>query len=122
MTAWVLAASAICAIAAGLLGGCSGVSGFPGVLDDPPPRNDTTLSPDEVQRATTDLITERDRLSAEAQSDAQAETAGQTQTGTVPPATKVSATNSAAKKKTPPAVQPVVADTTTQAAGSDPKP
>jgi len=47
---------------------------FPSVHDIPPPRNDTRLDQNQVQQATEDLITARDRLTAEAQS-AQAKSA-----------------------------------------------
>jgi hypothetical protein len=48
-----------------LLGGCtSGV--FPAILDDPAPRDDTTMSPAQVKQATADLISERDHLCTEA--------------------------------------------------------
>ena len=57
---------------------------FPSVHDIPPPRSDIRLDQNQVQQATEDLITARDRLTAEAQS-AQAKSA----TGsTVKPATK----------------------------------
>jgi hypothetical protein len=47
---------------------------FPSVHDVPPPRSDTRLDQNQVQQATEDLITARDRLTAEAQS-AQAKSA-----------------------------------------------
>ena len=40
---------------------------FPSVHDVPPPRADTPLDSNQVQQATEDLITARDRLTAEAQ-------------------------------------------------------
>jgi hypothetical protein len=40
---------------------------FPAVHDMPPPRTDTTLDANQVQQATEDLITARDRLNTEAQ-------------------------------------------------------
>jgi hypothetical protein len=58
------------AIACLVLGACSPgadyPSLFPSVHDIPPPRNDTPLDRNQVQQATEDLITARDRLSAEA--------------------------------------------------------
>lgn len=39
---------------------------FPAVEDVPPPRADTPMDANQVQRATEDLITDRNRLSAEA--------------------------------------------------------
>jgi hypothetical protein len=41
---------------------------FPAVHDIPPPRNDTPLDANQVQQATEDLISARDRLNTEAQS------------------------------------------------------
>jgi len=41
---------------------------FPAVHDIPPPRTDTPLDANQVQQATEDLITARDRLNTEAQS------------------------------------------------------
>lgn len=76
----VLAASAIAAVCA-LAGGCSSQltpSPFPSVLADPPQRNDTTLSPDQVKQAMDNLVSERRRLCAEAVAD-------QEGTGTPPP-------------------------------------
>ena len=48
---------------------------FPAVHDIPPPRSDAPLDRNQVQQATEDLISARDRLSAEAQS-AQGKNAG----------------------------------------------
>jgi hypothetical protein len=58
----VLGSLAIAACAALPLSGCSD-SGFPS-LRMPPPREDTTMTPDQVQKATDALVTERDRLQA----------------------------------------------------------
>lgn len=55
--------------ASALLSGCTSPSVFPVVLAEPPPRNDTPLSPEQVRQATADLISERDRLCAEATAD-----------------------------------------------------
>ena len=49
---------------------------FPSVHDIPPPRTDTPLDSNQVQQATEDLISARDRLSAEAQ-----DAPGKTSTG-----------------------------------------
>jgi hypothetical protein len=54
--------------------GCSPVSYpsmFPAVEQSPPPRSDTPMDANQVQRATEDLITDRNRLSAEAQGGGQ---------------------------------------------------
>lgn len=60
--------AAVC-IAAGcaLVGGCSSATPtlFPAVLANPPQRNDTTLSPDQVKAAVDNLISERNRLCLE---------------------------------------------------------
>jgi hypothetical protein len=55
-----------------ILSACSPVANypslFPAVHDTPPPRSETPLDSVQVQQATEDLISARDRLSAEAQS------------------------------------------------------
>ncbi len=75
---------ALAAIACLLLGACSPgadyPSLFPSVHDIPPPRNDTPLDRNQVQQATEDLISARDRLSAEAQG-ASAKTAAKSPAG-----------------------------------------
>ena len=65
---------------------------FPSVHDIPPPRTDTPLDSNQVQQATEDLISARDRLSAEAQG-----APGKTSTG--------SAVKSAAKAAVKPAAK-----------------
>ena len=65
---------------------------FPSVHDIPPPRTDTPLDSNQVQQATEDLISARDRLSAEAQG-----APGKTSTG--------SAVKSAAKSAVKPAAK-----------------
>jgi hypothetical protein len=57
---------------------------FPAVHDMPPPRNDTTMNPLQVQQATEDLISERNHLTAQASSP------GSQATGN-PPATSTNA-------------------------------
>lgn len=51
-----------------LIAGCSSSSPslFPVVLDKPPPRNDTPLSPEQVKQATDSLVADRNRLCAQA--------------------------------------------------------
>jgi hypothetical protein len=52
-----------------LIAGCSSSSApslFPAVLDTPPPREDTPLSPEQVKQAMDNLTAERNRLCAEA--------------------------------------------------------
>ncbi|HTV38389.1 MAG TPA: hypothetical protein VMF12_18315 [Xanthobacteraceae bacterium] len=71
VTGRVLAASAIAAACA-LVSGCSSspaLNPFPSVLADPPPRNDTTLNPDQVKQAMDTLVSERRRLCQEAISE-----------------------------------------------------
>jgi len=65
----ILSAPLSAVVMAGLLlSGCSSPTpGFPAVHDMPPPRADTTLSPDEIKKATDDLLTDREHLSTEAQ-------------------------------------------------------
>ncbi|HYA06497.1 MAG TPA: hypothetical protein VEF90_11440, partial [Xanthobacteraceae bacterium] len=74
LTALACAAAAVVAVS-----GCSpGVdypSIFPAVRDMPPPRPDTPMDADQVQRATEALITERNQLSAAAQGPGQGKTA-----------------------------------------------
>ena len=65
---------------------------FPSVHDIPPPRTDSPLDSNQVQQATEDLISARDRLSAEAQ-----DAPGKTSTG--------SAVKSAAKSAVKPAAK-----------------
>ena len=65
---------------------------FPSVHDIPPPRTDTPLDSNQVQQATEDLISARDRLRAEAQ-----DAPGKTSTG--------SAVKSAAKAAVKPAAK-----------------
>ncbi|HEY1983485.1 MAG TPA: hypothetical protein VGH13_25665 [Xanthobacteraceae bacterium] len=66
-------------IAAGMVLAVSGCSPgadypslFPAVHDMPPPRNDTTMNPLQVQQATEDLISERNHLSGGTQAPQQA--------------------------------------------------
>jgi hypothetical protein len=63
-------AAAGCLVLAACSPGADYPSLFPSVHDIPPPRTNTTLDSNQVQQATEDLISARDRLSAEAQ-DAQ---------------------------------------------------
>jgi hypothetical protein len=63
----VLAATVVAAMAATLVSGCSSpaTSGlFPAVFDNPPPRDDTTLSPDQAKQAVDNLISDRNHLCA----------------------------------------------------------
>lgn len=62
--------AALCGCAgAVLIAGCSSSSApslFPAVLDTPPPREETPLSPEQVKQAMDNLTAERNRLCAEA--------------------------------------------------------
>ncbi len=65
----LVAVLALIAPAALAMAGCSPVSTpslFPAVEEAPPARADTPLDANQVQQATEDLITDRNRLSAEA--------------------------------------------------------
>jgi cytoskeletal protein RodZ len=112
-----------------LAGGCSSELAFPAVHDMPPPRDDATLTPDQVKNATDALVSEREHLSTEAQAT-QAEGAEAAQpTGTVPAKPAVTKTKAKAKKKKPApkpttaraSAQPAAA-AATQTAGVDAKP
>jgi hypothetical protein len=84
-----------------ILSACSPVANypslFPAVHDTPPPRAETPLDSVQVQQATEDLISARDRLSAEAQSSQRQNSARSSER---------SATAVAAKKR-PVALSPV---------------
>jgi len=96
--AFVALAALACLVLAACSPGADYPSLFPSVHDVPPPRADTPLDSNQVQQATEDLITARDRLTAEAQG-AQAKSstgsANPTAKSGAKPASK-SATNSAA--------------------------
>jgi hypothetical protein len=84
-----------------ILSACSPVANypslFPAIHDTPPPRAETPLDSVQVQQATEDLISARDRLSAEAQSS-------QRQNSARPSASSATAV---AAKKQPVALSPV---------------
>jgi hypothetical protein len=69
LPARLLAALAFGCAGAVLTAGCSpstAPSLFPGVLDSPPARDDTPMSPEQVKQAMDNLAAERQRLCAEA--------------------------------------------------------
>lgn len=66
---------AVAAAVAFLVSGCSSDMGFPAIHDMPAPRAEAPLTPDQVKQATDALISERDHLSTEAQSNGQPGTA-----------------------------------------------
>jgi hypothetical protein len=59
--------AAFCLALSGCSPGADYPSPFPAVHDRPPPRSEAPLDANQVQQATEDLISARDRLSAEAQ-------------------------------------------------------
>lgn len=133
------AAGAFAVAACLLIAGCSpGAEAppfpaiFPTAHDGPPPRTDTPMNPVEVQKATEDLITERDRLNAQAPAG-QGQNAGQTAANGTSGAKKPAKTAAKAKSrttKTAPQQTAAVPSATTasaqgagmQTAGSDAKP
>ncbi len=82
---------------------------FPAGRDTPPPRADAPLDSLEIQRATEDLISARDHLTAEAQARAKA--------SPNPPTNSPSSASLAASAANPPAKRPPAAST--QAAAAD---
>jgi hypothetical protein len=66
VTTRVFAGLALGALIAVLVAACSPGADYPTILDKPMPRADQPMSPDQVQQATSSLISDRDRLSAEA--------------------------------------------------------
>jgi hypothetical protein len=69
VTARVLAGLAVAAAAALLVSGCSSPAApglFPAVFNDPPPRDEATLSPDQVKQAMDNLISDRNHLCSQA--------------------------------------------------------
>ncbi len=80
---------------------------FPAVHDIPPPRSDTPLDANQVQQATEDLISARDRLNTEAQSSqskaspAPSRPAGKSSDKTSAQSSARPATGPAAAKKRP---------------------
>ena len=90
-TARVVAGLALGASIAGLVAACSPGADYPAVLDRPAPRADQTMNPDQVKQATDALISDRNRLSSDAQASQQAGQAPQqasapAATGTTRPA------------------------------------
>jgi hypothetical protein len=65
--AFLVLAAVACLVLAACSPGADYPSLFPSVHDIPSPRTDTPLDSNQVQQATEDLISARDRLSAEAQ-------------------------------------------------------
>ena len=84
---------------------------FPAVHDMPPPRTDATLDAQQVQQATEDLISDRNRLNSEAQSAP----------GKAPLNLAPKSPNSPAAAKKAPAKSPPPAGDSTQTAGAETK-
>jgi len=112
--------AALAAVACLVLGACSPgadyPSLFPAVHDIPPPRGDTPLDANQVQQATEDLITARDRLNTEAQTGqskpaakslAKSSAKSSTDPSSKPSADKSSGDKSSAKAATGPAKKPI---------------
>jgi hypothetical protein len=111
--------AALAAVACLLLGACSPgadyPSLFPAVHDIPPPRGDTPLDANQVQQATEDLITARDRLNTEAQTGqskpakslAKSSAKSSADPSSKPSADKSSGDKSSAKAATGPAKKPI---------------
>jgi len=111
-----------------LLAACSPGADFPALFpaahDGPPPRTEPTMSPLELQKTTEDLISERDRLNAQAPQNAQgknATTAKDKVTGSVTTA-KIPKGAPHQAAATPPATTASAQGAGMQAAGADPKP
>ena len=119
-----LASTALaCLVLAACSPGADYPSLFPAVHDIPPPRTDTPLDANQVQQATEDLITARDRLNTEAQSgqgkNAAAASGKPAANSSAKPSVKSSANpagKSSAKAATDPAKKPV-----TQVSGREPR-
>ena len=89
VTTRLVAGLAIGVSIAVLMAACSPGGDYPTILDKPMPRADQPMSPDQVKQATDALISDRDRLSAEAQAAGQSgappATTGSTRTAGVAP-------------------------------------
>jgi hypothetical protein len=72
VAARVVAGLALGASIAVLVAGCSPGADYPAILDRPAPRADQTMNPDQVKQATDALISDRTRLSTDAQAGQQA--------------------------------------------------
>jgi hypothetical protein len=72
---------------AALLAACSPGADYPAILDRPAPR-DQTMNPDQVKQATDALISDRNRLSTDAQASQQApqQASAPANTGSIRPA------------------------------------
>ena len=108
--AFLMLAAVPCLVLAACSPGADYPSLFPSVHDIPPARTDTPLDSNQVQQATEDLISARDRLSSEAQG-AQGKNPTNSATKAVAKPSANSPANSAAKSSAKPAAGPAVAGT-----------
>ena len=67
VAARVVAGLALGAAIAALVAACSPGADYPAILDKPAPRAEQPMNPDQVKQATDALISDRNRLSADAQ-------------------------------------------------------
>ena len=126
---WAFAASA-CFLVAACSPGTDYPSIFPAVHDMPPPRTDTTMDQLQVQKATEDLITQRNHLNAEAPPStgpakaatdpAAGASANQTANATTAPEIKKRAAHKAKAQQA--GAAPPATTASAQTAGTDPKP
>jgi hypothetical protein len=72
VAARVVAGLALGALIGGLVAACSPGADYPSILDKPAPRAEQPMSPDQVKQATDALISDRTRLSTDAQAGQQA--------------------------------------------------
>jgi hypothetical protein len=72
---------------AAVVTGCSPGADYPAILDRPAPRADQTMNPDQVKQATDALISDRTRLSTDAQATQQATQQAAQQQASAPAAT-----------------------------------
>src|SRR5580658_5758997 len=72
VAARVVAGLALGASIAALVAACSPGADYPSILDKPAPRAEQPMSPDQVKQATDALISDRTRLSTDAQAGQQA--------------------------------------------------
>ena len=86
-TTRVVAGLALGASIAALLAACSPGADYPAILDRPAPRADQTMNPDQVKQATDALISDRNRLSSDAEASQQASQQAAQQQASAPAAT-----------------------------------
>jgi hypothetical protein len=114
---------AVCLLVAGCSPGAEFPSIFPAVHDMPPPRTETPMNQTELQKATEDLISQRDHLNAEAPKPAATPAAQTASASTKPPAKKAAhKASQLAAAAASPATTASAQGAGTQAAGTDPKP